>query len=221
MRRRVASGVSPSSALQWLDRRGVDRAGVLCRQNHLLGPERLEFEDNHLVFYLENQGVYLWATAVGKKRDDSPGQPQLRLPFMGEDPCPAPKAPDEESLVSGRFNRENTPWELRKRRLSEFLIQMCLFEAIMRAKHRACASWANQQILDRVTLPLELVPLGAWRWPTYPHRFWAGGGAFVSACPNGTVDGELGYTILVGATDEEPLHYLKAIVDRCWERRTF
>ncbi len=91
----------------------------------------------------------------------------------------------------------------------------------MPAEHGACASWANQALLDRVTAPLEPVPLGAWRWPSYPHRFWAGSGAFVSACRNGIVNGEPGYTIVVGARDEEPLDYLKAIVDRSWEHRTF
>jgi hypothetical protein len=211
-------GFRLSRPLRWLYERGVDRSGVFSRQNQLLGPGELEIEDGHLLFYVEAQGVYLWATAEEKGAEPLG---QLRLPFLDEEP-PGPTAgKDDDPPVWGRFSKKDKPWVREEVRLSEFLIQVCLFEAIMSAPHGAWASWDNQHRLDRVTAPLQLVPLGPWRWPKYPHRFWAGGGAFVFACPNGLVDGELGYTIHAGAKAEEPLHYLKAIVDRSWEYRTF
>ena len=205
--------------LRWLYERGADRSGFFSRQNQLLGPDDLEIVDGRLVFYVENQGVYLWAIEEKENRRDVPGQ--LRLPFMDEHDSRPIETNDEDPPVWGRFNGKNDPWELEEVRLSEFLIQACLFEAIQSAPHGASASWGNQDLLDRVTAPLKLVPLGAWRWPSYPHRFWAGGGTFVSACPNGIVDGELGYSIWVGAKAEEPLQYLKVIVDKSWEHKTF
>ncbi len=204
--------------LRWLYERGVDRSGVLGRQNHLLGPDGLEFDRDDLVFYVENQGVYLWAIAW-EQRPDPPGQ--LWLPFLDVEPSGAVVAKDDDPPVWGRFNKEDEPWEREEVRLSEFLVQVCLFEAIIAAPHGASASWGNQGLLDRVTSPLQRVPLGAWHWPANPTRFWSGGGAFVWACPNGIVDGELGYTIHAGAKAEESLEYLKPIVDRSWEYRTF
>jgi hypothetical protein len=205
--------------LRWLYERGIDRTGVLSRQNQLIGPDGLESDRGYVVFYVENQGVYLWGIAEEEERAESPDQ--LWLPFIEAAPSRAAEPQDDDPPVWGRFNEEDESWEPESVRLSEFLIQACLFEAIQSAPHGAWASWAPRQVLDRVTAPLGPVPLAAWRWPSHPHRFWAGGGVFVSACPNSVVHGELGYTIHAGARTEQALGALKPIVDRSWEHRTF
>jgi hypothetical protein len=178
--------------LRWWYERGARRSGVYGGQNRLLGPDDLVDLDGHLLFYVENQGVYLWATE---------GE--------GADPP-----------VWGRFDGDE-PWVREEVSLSGFLVQACLFEAIFSAPFGASVAWAGQETLDRVTAPLHPVPLGAWRWPAYPSRFWAGGGAFVFAGPNGPPDGDPAYSIWAGAKSERPLAYLKAVADESWELTPF
>jgi hypothetical protein len=96
-----------------------------------------------------------------------------------------------------------------------------LFEAISLARYGASASWIDQATLDRVTGPLSRVPLGDWRWPAYPGRFFVGKGAFVFTCPNGEWQGKQGVSIWVGARTSAPLVYLKEIVDKHWEHVAF
>src|SRR5205085_714636 len=91
--------------LRWWYRRGGLRPGVLDGQNSLIGPDRLEVEaDGKMTFYAENQGIYIWAT----------------LP-EGDDPP-----------VWGQFQGFE-PWAEEEVTLSGFLIQACLFEAILHA----------------------------------------------------------------------------------------
>ena len=176
--------------LRWWYHRGGRRANVLSRQNRLLAPNDLTVEcDGRIIFYVENQGVYIWATDP-----------------RGEDPA-----------VWGKFDAEGEPWIMEEASLSGFLIQICLFEAIFGASYGASASWANQALLDRVTAPLRLVPLGSWRWPSYPGRFWASNGTFVFAGPNGPSDEVPAFSMWVGARSARPLGYLKSIVDDGWE----
>jgi len=156
----------------------------------LLAPDDLTLGgDGRLTFYVENQGVYVWATDP-----------------RGEDPS-----------VRGRFDEVGEPWIDEEVSLSGFLIQICLFEAILGAPFGASASSIDQATLDLVTASLRLVPLGAWRWPAYPGRFWARNGAFVFACPNGPPDEIPAFSVWVGARSETPLGYLKSIVDDSWE----
>jgi hypothetical protein len=175
-------------------RYGGRRSGILSHQNSLLGPDELELTaDGRLLFYVENQGVYLWCTAC-----------------RGDDPP-----------VWGRKNKGDEPWVEEEATLSGFLIQVCLFEAVSWAMHSACcgasASWVDQETLDRVTAPLKRVPLGDWRWPAYPNRFYTGKGTFAVICPNGEWRGKPGHTIWVGARTRGPLAYLKGIIGDAWE----
>jgi hypothetical protein len=98
----------------------------------------------------------------------------------------------------GQNSVETGTWVEGEATLSGFLIQVYLFEAIMTAPYGASASWADQETLDRVTAPLNRVPLGDWSWPAYPSRFHAGKGAFVFACPNGEWPGKPEYSIWIG-----------------------
>ena len=148
-------------------------------------------EDGRLLFYVENQGVYLWTTAS-----------------QGDDPP-----------VWGKFNEEGEPWVAEEATLSGFLIQVCMLEATFAAPYGASAAWADEETLDRVTARLRHVPLGDWRWPAYPGRFHTGRGIFVFSCPNGQRQGQPDvFSIWVGARTELPLADLKDIVKQpTWE----
>ncbi len=137
--------------LRWWYHYGGKRRGILSGQNRLLAPADLEDVDGgRLLFYVENQAVYLWATAQ-----------------RGEDPA-----------VWGKFNDGENSWVEEEVNLSGFLIQACVLEAIFSANYGASVSSAGQETLERVVAPLRPVPLGAWRWPAYPSRFFAGQGDF-------------------------------------------
>jgi hypothetical protein len=159
-------------------------------QNWLLGPAELETDETgKAVFYCENQGVYLWATML-----------------EGDDPP-----------VWGMLNEQDIPWTEEGMTLSAFLIQACLFEGLGRAPYGASAAWADEQALERVVAPLRPLPLPPWHWPAYPSRLWYGGGAFAAAGPNGEYQGKKGFSIWVGAKTDQPLAYLREIVDEGWE----
>jgi hypothetical protein len=166
------------------------RRGVFSGQNALLAPEELTVDsDGRVIFYVENQGVYVWSTML-----------------EGDDPP-----------VLGRFDDPETPWTEEGVTLSEFLIGACLFQATMSARFGAAASWADQTTLDQVATHLTPLPLVPWRWPASPARFYARKGAFMFACPNNGNQGNEAVSIWIGSKTAEPLAFLKTIVDKRWE----
>jgi hypothetical protein len=175
----------------WYQRYG-QRQKTLCRQNHLLAPDELQIEEDRAVFYVENQGVYLWSTAL-----------------EGDDPP-----------VWGRFNDQES-WTREEGSLSSFLIQIVLFEAIMVAPNGASLGWGNERILERLVNAMPQLPLGDWQWPYSPSRFYGRGGAFMFAAPNGQYRGESGYSIWIGAKSALPLQFLHGVADDTWESRDF
>jgi hypothetical protein len=71
--------------LRWWYRRGGRRAKVLSHQNRLLDPHELTVDsDGRIIFYVENQGVYIWATdsrgedPVVQRRFDAAGEPWIK-----------------------------------------------------------------------------------------------------------------------------------------------
>lgn len=180
----------PNSLLWWYRFVG-NRQGMLCHQNRFISPEDLKVDmEGHTIFFCENQGVYLWSIkSCDTVLDDPP--------------------------VWGRINEPGTPWLLEGMKLSEFLVQACLFEAILKAPYRASASWVNQEILDLATKPLKQIQIAPWHWPCFPTLFFYGNGAFVVACPNGVVDDEQGFSIWIGAKTEQAVAYLKGILRGC------
>ncbi len=165
------------------------RQELMSGQNFLIEPDKLKIDqDGRLVFYVENQGVYLWSTTS-----------------QGDDP-----------LVEGRFNDTNT-WEEEGMPLSEFLIGAFLFQAIMQAPFGAALGWAEPKTLDRLAKTIPPLPLVPWRWPSYPSRFYARKGAFMFAAANNDNQGNKAFSIWIGAKTGEPLAILKEIVDDTWD----
>lgn len=163
------------------------RPEIMSGQNFLLSPKDLEVKNGYLRFYVENQGVYTWAT----------------LP-AGDDPP-----------VFGRFE-DHDPWECEEVSLSEHLILMCLFEAIMsHSPFGASTAWLAEDEMGKIVNLIPRISIGKWRWPE-STRFYAGGGAFMYASKQ-AIRGKDGFSVWVGAKTEAPLQFMKSMVDQNWE----
>jgi hypothetical protein len=177
----------PAPLLRWYRWAG-HRRNILDRQNHLLAPSDLETSDGLLLFYVENQSVYQWATEL-----------------TGEDPP-----------VFGRYNRGD-PWEPEGITLTEHLILACLFEAVMcHAGFGASAAWIEEGELNRIAETMPPIAVGPWRW-LGPTRCYARRGAFMFASPNGVSEGRQGYSVWIGAKTRDPLQFLEGHVDDRWD----
>jgi hypothetical protein len=177
--------------LRWWYQLAGRHESILSGQNKLLEPDELKLDqDGRLLFYVENQGVYLWSTTL-----------------HGDDPP-----------VFGKFNEAAIPWTQEGMALSEFLIGACLFQAIMQAPFGASAAWAEDATLSQISADLAPLPLAPWRWPSSPSRFFARNGAFMFASPNDDNQGNKAFSLRIGAKTERPLAFLKAIVEpKTWE----
>ena len=188
-------GVPAPFPLRWWYRLAGRRGGILSGQNRLLAPHELTVAgDGRLPFYVENQGVYLWSTL-----------------------------PDGDPPVWGKFENANevwgdVEWTDEGMRLSEFLMEVCLFEAIMTAPYGAAAGWAEESTLARLRKELPLLPLTPWRWPQSPSQFYGREGAFMFACPNLSPQGTQAYSVWIGAKSPQPLAFLKGLGnEREWD----
>jgi hypothetical protein len=168
----------------------------MVRQNWILVPRDFEHryrmlrvEHGRLIFYVENQGVYEWATL---QHGDAP-------PVFGR--------------LEGRGR-----WANERITLSEHLILMVLFKAITcHAQYEASVAWLDKDKLQRLSRHIPPLAIRGWRWGN--TRFFAGRGAFMNASENRPGDGSKGlYSVWIGAKTAEPLQFLKAFVDETWER---
>jgi hypothetical protein len=180
--------------LRWWYRWAGKRPEVMSGQNHLFVPRdqerkhgQITVTNGRLYFYSENQGVYQWST----------------LPH-GDDPP-----------VFGRYEGRGR-WANEGISLSEHLILMCLFEAIMcHAKYSASATWLVEEKFDAITKNISPLAIRPWRW--LETRFFVGQGAFMCAAENGTANGKKGYSVLIGAKTEHPLQFLRPHLDNAWQ----
>ena len=153
----------------------------LMQQDHLVGPEVLSVEDGKVVFLYENQSVCFWAT-----------EPE------GEDP-----------RVWYRENDVRALWLEEPERLSSFLVQMVVEEAVLTAPcgaHQPALPAATvQPFLARVT------PLWTTRWNWGGARFFAGQGALMMTMENqGDVD------VFLAARTTEALARFDDLVTEDW-----
>jgi hypothetical protein len=180
--------------LRWWYRWAGKRANLISGQNILLAPR--DYENKHrmisirngrLFFYAESQGVYQWST----------------LP-QGDDPP-----------VFGRYEGRGR-WAEEGLMLSEHLILMCLFEAVMcHADYGASAAWLDAEQLGAIAETIPPLAIPPWRW--LRTQFFVRKGAFMHAAPNGEVEGRKGYSVWIGAKTREPLQFLRAHLNDRWE----
>jgi hypothetical protein len=119
----------------------------LIHQNHMVDPTKVEIEGDKALFYVENQGVWLWAYQVNSTQD----------PMV--------------------FDREAEPgraWHSTSEQLSQFLVHVTVFEAILGAPIGASSFDCTRAQLDQILMPLVPVALPAWRWPGPEHRLYCG-----------------------------------------------
>jgi hypothetical protein len=161
-------------------------------QNHLVDDPDWGRDGNRRVFYVENQGVYVWATDGG-----------------GSDP-----------VVWGRLNEPSERWQAEREPLSRFLLQMIVFEAIMGAPYAAAASWITLPQLEATVGPLERLPWGSWRWPAEPSWFYAGADVLAFANPNGRWPWGPSdhFDVVIGAGTLDGLAYLRDVQGVRWDR---
>jgi hypothetical protein len=170
------------------------RAEIMSGQNILFVPRdfqnkyrMLRVTNGRLFFYVENQGVYQWST--------------LR---QGDDPP-----------VFGRYEGRGR-WANEGVTLSEHLILMCLFEAVMcHAKYEASVGWLEEQQLHPIVRHIPQLAIGPWRWTD--TTFFGRGGAFMCTARYPIRDGTNGYSVWIGAKTSEPLQFLKPLVNEKWE----
>ena len=154
-------GVKLPLPLRWWYRWAGKRKDVMSGQNFLFVPRDyshkyriLAVVAGRLHFYVENQGVYQWAT----------------LPD-GDDPP-----------VFGRYEYRGR-WAREKITLSEHLILTCLFEAVMcHANNAASVARLEEEKLAAIARHIPPLAIPPWRW--LGMRFFAAQGAFMWAAEN-------------------------------------
>jgi hypothetical protein len=150
---------------------------AVCSRQNRL-VDPVEVDDGRWCFYVENQHVYRWAYR--------PGEP---------DPV----------VVGQRLHTD--AWVAEQERLSGFLLQVCLFEALFTAPYSASAPCLAPQTTAAVLGELRPV-LGPWRWPAFPTVFHASDDAIAVTCPNGYPDAPDGIDVMLGAQRLAPLAHL-------------
>jgi hypothetical protein len=170
------------------------RTEVMSGQNFLFEPRRdgelknrrLTVEDGYLRFYIENQGVYEWSTLP---HGDDP-------PIFGRDAC-------------------RGPWEREDITLSEHLILVCLFEAMMsNARYGAWTDWLDERKLAEIATFMPLVAINAWRWTG--TRFFVGRGAVMSVTKGFEYNGRNGYPAWIGTKTDQQLQFLRPHLGDDW-----
>ncbi len=163
----------------------------VATQNRVLS--RPWLDDGKLVFWVENQGVWLWATTAD-----------------GDDPP-----------VYDRENVDGAGWQPTGEPLSTFLLHVAVFEAVMGARHGACAAWVSPAPFEEVLAPLHPLPMPDWRWPAGGHRLYAADGLLALGGPN-PGPGETAETadlreVWVAADHPDRLAYLTRIENVAWD----
>ena len=164
-------------------------------QNQLVPRNRAQVEDDLVVFYVENQGVWLWAYGEG-----------------------------DDPQVYDRENEGGRAWRPSGVKLSGFLFQMTVVETIFGSERGANASDLSQPDFDRVVGPLTAVDMTPWRWPGLEHRLWLGEGiaAFggVNGIPGAPEAPGSRWEVWLAAVDDSRLDYLDELdVDWDWNSR--
>jgi hypothetical protein len=172
-------------------------ARKLCSQNYILSGTELRRDGDYTVFWVENQNVWLWAYAGG------------------DDPA-----------VFDRENQPNIPWAATGAKLSDFLVQAAMFEAIMGSLTGASAVDISRSEFNQIVAPLAPVAMTPWTWPGPDHRLYIGqdllafGG--VNPAAGRPAPGEPLLEIVVAARSDDDLAYVDHVaVDWAHNSRLF
>ena len=162
--------------------------------NRMLAPDELETDDGHVVFYVEEQAVWLWAVAEAD---------------LGAEAPPV-------------FCRENEPgaaWEQDAPSVSVFLVQMLVMSAALSGPHAAVAGRLPAEDAQRALAGLTQLDLPPWHWPGHPARWYVGeeSVAFVSPNRAAGVEEDEAVSVWVSATSDDALRFLEPHLSEAWE----
>jgi hypothetical protein len=190
----VVARSEPPALRRW--RQSVSRwQRRIVVQNRLVDGDRAEVEDGLAVFYVENQGVWLWAYGEGA---DPP--------------------------VYDRENEDGRAWQPSGVSLSDFLFQMTVVETVLGSERGAGASDLSHPDFDRIVGPLTAVDMTPWRWPGPEHRLWLGEGIAAFGGVNDTPGAQEApgsrWEVWLAAVEDSRLDYLSELdVDWDWNSR--
>jgi hypothetical protein len=155
--------------------------------NQFLSLGEIYADGDVLVFYVENQGVYVWG--VGDVAGDPP--------------------------VVGRINEPNEPWEAEGEVLSRFLLQVAMWEAD--GSHGAHSNYLPKGKALTALAHLKPCGVRPWRWPAWPTRFFAGEGVLAVTFPNGDPGDESMLTVTVKAKSVEAIRFMEPFISDQWD----
>lgn len=166
---------------------------VAC-QNTMVPPEDVTIEDGKAIFWIENQAVWVW----------------------GYDPG------DDDLAVYDRINVAGKPWNSSGMRLSTFLVQATVFEAVLCTEHNGSAPRVNRDQLDTIQEPLNPLPGPEWNWPAPGgFRLYAADDLLAFAGPNVRegVPAEAAdrWSVFIAARDPAPLAFLSNVAGVVWD----
>ncbi len=183
----------PGPLRDWFELTSCWSTPVTAQSRVLSQPRQ---ENGKLVFWVENQGVWLWATTAD-----------------GDDPP-----------VYDRENVDGAVWQPTGEPLSTFLLHVAVFEAVMGASHCAYAGWVSPAQFEEILAPLRPLPMPDWHWPTGGHRLYAADGLLALGGPNPgpgeTAGAATMREVWVAADKPERLAYLTRIESVEWDAFT-
>lgn len=176
----ASSADLPPALSAWYDATSAYSRPVTC-QNHVLGPGELVRDGDRLVFWAENQGVYEWA--AGTAEDD----PQVF----------------ERSTSGGE------PWHATGVRLTEFLLTVAVFEAVMTQELSVSREELTPVQLAATVAPLRPLPVPGPMWGS--RLYAAADGQHVLAFATPDAPDRSTWSVWVAAQDPAGLAYLETV----------
>jgi hypothetical protein len=163
--------------------------------NRLLPPAEVRADDGFIVFYVEEQAVYLWGIAAGD--------------LATEDPP-----------VWCRENDPGKPWVQDAPSISVFLVQMLVMSAALNGPHAATAAWLTPDEAERVLAALQRLELPPWHWPGPGAQWYAGDEAVAFVAPNvapGDVEESPHVSVWVSSLTEDGIEFIEPHLSEAWD----
>lgn len=181
----------PRALRRWFELAAQWRTPI-AEQNQILRPDETWDDQGKRVFWVENQGVWLWAY---DREEDDP-------------------------LVYDRENEHGHTWQPTGCTLSAFLVRIAVFEAIWNGPHGAAANELLPDQCDAVLHPLRSLPIHLGRWPAEGARVYAGVDVLAHAGPFAAAGEPLhdeSWFVFISGRTPEALRYLDDIPGIQWD----
>jgi hypothetical protein len=166
----------------------------VANQNQVLNTDAIWTEGGKVVFYVENQGVWLWAAGT-------------QVP---------PHIYERENVDQGE-------WTPTGESLAQFFLHMAWFEAVMGAPVASTLIDVTAEQLEAVSSRYSNLECRPWRFPGPAHQLWHRPGSLLLSCANQQPDTPITeastFSVFIGAQDPSGLAFLSE-VDVDWDYRS-